>query len=166
MKLHITYTIILRMFQLFRKSQSVHGSASQGDLYQKMHFAGSNLSADWNASTKFRHIAPRSRQRRVYHQSRRNCISSKRSFVYHHCEKKCSLRLMIYTFGDEMHAYACWYTTAFAMDKKSTGRNLSIFGGGEGIRTLATLSCPTRFRVTPLRPAWVLLRIAPSLYQR
>ena len=69
---------------------------------------------------------------RVYHQFRRNCISSKRSFVYHHCEKKCSLRLMIYTFGDEMHAYAWWYTIAFAMDKKSTGRNLSIFGGGEG----------------------------------
>jgi len=43
---------------------------------------------------------------RVYHQFRRNCISSKRSFVYHHCEKKCSLRLMIYTFGDEMHACA------------------------------------------------------------
>ena len=28
-----------------------------------------------------------------------------------------------------------------------------FFGGGEGIRTLATLSRPTRFRVTPLRPA-------------
>ena len=27
-----------------------------------------------------------------------------------------------------------------------------FYGGGEGIRTLATLSCPTRFRVTPLRP--------------
>ena len=42
----INFTIILRMFQLFRKSQSVHGSASQGNLYQKMHFAGSNLSTD------------------------------------------------------------------------------------------------------------------------
>ncbi len=31
-------------------------------------------------------------------------ISSTQSVVYHHCEKKCSLRLMIYTFGDEMHA--------------------------------------------------------------
>ena len=48
----------------------------------------------------------KSRRRRVYHQFRRNCISSKRSFVYHHCEKKCSVRLMIYTFGDEMHACA------------------------------------------------------------
>ena len=28
-----------------------------------------------------------------------------------------------------------------------------LLGGGEGIRTLATLSRPTRFRVTPLRPA-------------
>ena len=43
---------------------------------------------------------------RVYHQFRRNCISSKQSFVYHHCEKKCNMRLMIYTFGDEMHACA------------------------------------------------------------
>ena len=25
---------------------------------------------------------------------------------------------MIYTFGDEIHAYAWWYTIAFAMDKK------------------------------------------------
>ena len=54
------------------------------------------------------------------------CISSKRSFVYHqgeslvyhHCERKYSLRLMIYTFGDEIHAKAWWYTIAFAMDKK------------------------------------------------
>ena len=36
---------------------------------------------------------------------------------------------------------------------------MAIFGGAAGIRTLAALSCPTRFRVTPLRPAWVLLRI-------
>ena len=42
---------------------------------------------------------------------------------------------MIYTFGDEMHACAWWYTIAFAMDKKSTGRNLSIFGADGGIRT-------------------------------
>jgi len=39
------------------------------------------------------------------------CISSKRSFVYHqgeslvyhHCERTYSLRLMIYTFGDDIH---------------------------------------------------------------
>ena len=30
----------------FRKSESVHGFASVGNLYQKMHFAGSNLSTD------------------------------------------------------------------------------------------------------------------------
>ena len=82
---------------------------------------------------------------RVYHQFRRNCISSKRSFVYHHCEKKYSLRLMIYTFGDEMHACAWWYTIAFAMDKKSTGRNLSIFGGGGGNRTRVQKSIHTAF---------------------
>ena len=42
------------------------------------------------------------------------CISSKRSFVYHqgeslvyhHCEREYSLRLMICTFGDEIHAKA------------------------------------------------------------
>ena len=55
---------------------------------------------------------------RVYHQFRRNCISSMRSIVYHHCERGYSLRLMIYTFGDEIHAKAWWYTIAFAMDKK------------------------------------------------
>ena len=32
------------------------------------------------------------------------CISSKRSFVYHHCERKYSLRLMIYACGDDIHA--------------------------------------------------------------
>ena len=75
---------------------------------------------------------------RVYHQLRRNCISSKRSFVYHHCEKKCSLRLMIYTFGDEMHACAWWYTIAFAMDKKDYGKRIifhSLFGAGKRIWT-------------------------------
>ena len=48
----------------------------------------------------------KSRHSRGYHQFRRNCISPTRSVVYHHCEKKCSLWLMIYTFGDEMHACA------------------------------------------------------------
>ena len=33
-------------------------------------------------------------------------ISSTRSVVYHHCESEYSLRLMIYTFGDEIHANA------------------------------------------------------------
>ena len=45
-------------------------------------------------------------ERRVYHQFRRNCISSMRSIVYHHCERGYSLRLMICTFGDEIHAKA------------------------------------------------------------
>ena len=88
---------------------------------------------------------------RVYHQFRRNCISSKRSFVYHHCEKKCSLRLMIYTFGDEMHACAWWYTIAFAMDKKSASffRNLPISGGEGETRTLAPVSRPTPLAGAP-----------------
>ena len=36
----------------------------------------------------------------------KHCISSRRSLVYHHCERGYSLRLMIYTFGDEIHAKA------------------------------------------------------------
>ena len=36
----------------------------------------------------------------------------------HHCESEYSLRLMICTFGDEIHAKAWWYAIAFAMDKK------------------------------------------------
>ena len=55
----------------------------------------------------------------VYHQFRRNCISSKRNALYIIIAKaKYSLRLMICTFGDEIHAKAWWYTIAFAMDKK------------------------------------------------
>ena len=46
----------------------------------------------------------------VYHQ--------RLAVVYHHCERGYSLRLMICTFGDEIHAKAWWYTIAFAMDKK------------------------------------------------
>ena len=42
---------------------------------------------------------------------------------------------------------------------KLTSKVCINYGGAAGIRTLAALSCPTRFRVTPLRPAWVLLRI-------
>ena len=45
----------------------------------------------------------------------------------------------------------------------STWQKRFLHGGGEGIRTLATLSRPTRFRVTPLRPAWVLLLINQSI---
>ena len=41
----------------------------------------------------------------VYHQFRRNCISSKRSFVYHQVAEE-------YIFGDDIHAKAWWYTPA------------------------------------------------------
>ena len=67
----------------------------------------------------------KSRRSLVYHQFRRNCISSTRSVVYHHCESEYNLRLMIYSLwrdipvkADEIHANAWWYTIAFAMDKK------------------------------------------------
>ena len=45
-----------------------------------------------------------------------------------------------------------WKKSPLSVDKSDF-----FLGGGDGIRTLATLSRPTRFRVTPLRPAWVLL---------
>ena len=49
----------------------------------------------------------KSRRRRVYHQFRKELhIIKAERFVYHHCERKYSLRLMIYTFGDEIHAKA------------------------------------------------------------
>ena len=38
-----------------------------------------------------------------------------------------SPRLMIYTFGDEIHAKSWWYAIAFTMDKKSTSQSLSNF---------------------------------------
>ena len=60
----------------------------------------------------------KSHRRCVYHQFRRNCISPKQRFVYHHCERLYNLRLMIYAFGDDIHTKVWWYTIAFAMDKK------------------------------------------------
>ena len=59
-----------------------------------------------------------SRRRRVYHQGVSLVYHQRLAVVYHHCESEYSLRLMIYTFGDEIHANAWWYTIAFAMDKK------------------------------------------------
>ena len=73
---------------------------------------------DLNSRTKSRPEASISSKRSfVYHQGE--------SLVYHHCERGCSLRLMIYSLwrdmlvkADEMHAKAWWYAIAFAMDKK------------------------------------------------
>jgi len=39
---------------------------------------------------------------------------------------------MIYTFGDDMRLTAMIYQ-ACGLDKKTTGRNLSFFGAGDGI---------------------------------
>ena len=61
-----------------------------------------------------RHITPWG----VYGINAKHCISSRCNLVYHHCERGCSLRLMIYTFGDEIHAKAWWHAIAFALDKK------------------------------------------------
>ena len=49
-------------------------------------------------------LSHKSRQSRVYHQDGVLHIINSAGIAYHHCEKKCSLRLMIYTFGDEIHA--------------------------------------------------------------
>ena len=76
----------------------------------------------------------KSRQSRVYHQFRRNCISSRRSLVYHHCESYFYTHLkvwwdtttelpllMIYSLtADDIPLLSQWI-------KKSTSRNLSIF---------------------------------------
>ena len=89
---------------------------------------------------------------RVYHQDGVLHIINSAGIVYHHCERIYSLRLMIYTFGDEMHACAWWYTIAFAMDKKSTGRNLSIFGAGKRARTFTVsqwILNPSRLPIPP-----------------
>ena len=65
-----------------------------------------------------RELQSKSRRSRVYHQFRRNCISPKGRFVYHHWESNATWRLMIYAYGNDIHAKAWWYTIAFAMDKK------------------------------------------------
>ena len=74
----------------------------------------------------------KSRHRRAYHQLHRNCISPRLAVVYHHCEKGYSLRLMICTFGDEIHAKACDDMPLISQwIKKSTSRNLSNFLAGD-----------------------------------
>ena len=50
-------------------------------------------------------LSQKSRRSRVYHQDGVLHIINSVGIVYHHCERECSLRLMIYTFGDEIHAY-------------------------------------------------------------
>ena len=47
-------------------------------------------------------------------------ISSTQSVVYHHCERRYSLRLMIYTYGDDMPLLSQWI-------KNSTSFGLSNF---------------------------------------
>ena len=50
-------------------------------------------------------LSQKSRRSRVYHQDGVLHIINSVGIVYHHCERERSLRLMIYTFGDEIHAY-------------------------------------------------------------
>ena len=67
----------------------------------------------------------------------RNCISSKRSFVYHHCES-----FLIHAMRDDIQpdgwwytpiaCYRWWYAIAFAMDKKTDKLLLVCFLVGEG----------------------------------
>ncbi len=47
-----------------------------------------------------------------------HCISPTRSVVYHHCERGCSLRLMIYTFGDDIHDCVVMICQACGLDKQ------------------------------------------------
>ena len=60
-------------------------------------------------SITFRYLASQSRRRRVYHQFRRNCISSTRSVVYHQAAGKYTLA------RDEIQPHrGWWYAPHFA----------------------------------------------------
>ena len=57
-----------------------------------------------------------SRRSLVYHQFRRNCISSTRSVVYHHCESKCTLlrdEMQRRNDVDDIHRTSRGYNTYF-----------------------------------------------------
>ena len=90
------------------------------------------------------------------------CISLMRSIVYnqrlavvyHHCERGYSLRLMIYTFGDEIHAKAWWYTIAFAMDKKFDKSKLVDFWCGRRARREKQLITVFRERSQQSKKKW------------
>ena len=90
--------------------------------------------------------------------SARNCISSRRSLVYHHCESFfwCTLRVMIYSPDGLLRyntALPCWwYAIAFAMDKTiRTCFRKSLLSGGQGwIRTIEVVD--GRFTVCSLWP--------------
>ena len=69
----------------------------------------------------------------AYHQNRVLHIIKFAEFVYHHCERRCNLRLMIYAYGDDIHTKVWWYTIAFAMDKKTTSSRLSFFGRNDRV---------------------------------
>ena len=92
--------------------ESAHGFASVGNLYPKMHFAGSNLSRDRKCPKciyKISHLASKSRHRRVYH--------PQLVAVYHQCEalyiikpqEDARYRVMIYKGGiaalDDIESY-------------------------------------------------------------
>ena len=62
----------------------------------------SNLTFQRFSSLLLNHLNKKSRQSLAYNQFRRNCISSTNSVVYHHCDVIIHLRLMIYTYGDDM----------------------------------------------------------------
>ena len=93
-------------------------------------------------SLGIKYVWYKSRRSRVYHQDEVLHIINSAGIVYHHCERY-SFQLMIY-------AWRRWYAIAFAMDKKTTGLNLSFFGGGRWIRT--TEGIASRFTVCPLWP--------------
>ena len=60
----------------------------------------------------------------VYHQFRRNCISSKRSFVYHQADSFLYTPMVWWDTTrqcrvDDIHAKAWWYTKPVGLDKKT-----------------------------------------------
>ena len=120
--------------------ESVHGFASVGNLYQKMHFAGSNLSTDpkWLKIFAFSHP---NHAKGVY-------IINSVGIAYHQCEalyiikpqEDARYRVMIYKGGiaalDDIPPCGGWYAKPAAWIKKSENKVLGFFGWDRWIRTI------------------------------
>ena len=110
---------------------------------------------------------------RVYHQFRRNCISSMRSIVYHQAADRCTLK------RDEIQPqrgwwYAprfarWWYAKPVAWIKKEVTfvyQKLLLFWRRSGdLNPGARIIRPNGLANRPLRPAWVLLQIVFGFLQ-
>ena len=115
------------MFQLFRKSQSVHGSASQGDLYQKMHFAGSNPAHTKKIFSAFLRMNSNSHIYVIVIREADTFTSSLFTITYYLIDK----------FRKKKSEK--WRVNSEKVKSTSFCRNLSIFGPDDRIRTCGIL---------------------------